>query len=130
MNLKPNILIFSVFQKNATPEVNKDIHSSVLYVLLDQKLPAMELKGRYNGTDESSILIQGFEHREVVERLCKEFGQECYLESHNDRATFLVFPDGSKKYIGVLTPVDENEAQQVGSYSYNEAVGQFYITKQ
>lgn len=129
MNIKSNVLIVSVFQKGVNQNTNVDNHIHTMEWLRMAKVPHLELQGRYEGVDELSILIEGFDNRSLVETLAKKFNQECYLESHNDRATFLVFPDGSRTSIGTLTPVSETEAKAVGNYSYNPVVGQYFITK-
>lgn len=128
-DLKPNVLIFSVFQKSQSESVNQKVHAMILAEMQKSALPVIELQGRYNGVNESSILIQGFEHRETVQRLCREFNQECYLESHNDRATFLVYPNGKTESIGTLTNVSKDEAIQNGSYSFNAIADAYFITK-
>jgi hypothetical protein len=129
MNIKSNVLIFSVFQKGLPELVNKMAHTQILSILKRQGFPVLELQGRYNGAEELSILVDGFEHRDTVARLCSEFNQECYLESHNDRATFLVFPNGDTQSIGTLTGVSKQEAEAVGSYSYNPIIDQYFVTK-
>lgn len=129
MNVKNNILIFSVFQKNQTEESNKAAHVQVLQALRDSGIPSMELQGKYNGTPELSILVDGFEYRQTVEKACKAFNQECYLESHNDRATSLVFPDGSRQHIGTLVAASQSEAEASGSYSYNPIIKQHFIVR-
>lgn len=127
MNILPNILIFSVFQKSRDMQLNAATHSRVLMELHRRNLPVMELYGKYDGKEELSILVQGFEHREVVETLCAQFNQECYLESHNDRFTSLVYPDGRRQHIGKLQGVSKEEAERNGSYSYNPRVDAYYI---
>lgn len=129
MNLKPNVLIFSVFQKGLPELVNQMAHKQLFAILERQGFPVLALSGRYNGVNELSILIEGFQHRETVERLCKEFNQESYLESHNDRATFLVYPDGRRESIGTLTPVSKTEAKASSGYSYNPVVDQYFVTR-
>ncbi len=129
MNIKPNVLIFSVFQKALPVYINRMAHDQILGILKRQGYPVIELKGRYDGIDELSILVEGFQHRETVERMCLEFKQECYLESHNDRATFLVYPNGRRESIGTLTPVSKQEAEQVGSFSYNAEIDQHFVTR-
>ena len=129
MNTKPNILIFSVFQKTVPAPLNEMAHRKVLSLLKAEGIPAMELQGRYNGSDETSILVDGFQHRATVERICQDFAQECYLESHNDRASFLVFPNGDKQAIGTLTPVSKEEAEAVGNFSYSPLAGQYFVTR-
>lgn len=129
MNIRPNILIVSVFQKAVSAAKNIANHKEVLQALKDSGLSVLELQGKYDDTYELSILIEGFQYRQVVEKIAKSFNQECYLESHNDRATFLVFPDGSTKSIGTLTPVSKQEAEAVGSYSYSPVVDQYFVTR-
>lgn len=129
MNLKSNILIFSVFQKGKSLTANEYAHKGVLAVLKYDGIPFLELQGKYDGAEELSILVDGFEHRSTVERIAKTFNQECYLESHNDRATFLVYQDGTTKSIGTLIPVSKQEAEAVGSYSYNPLMDQHFITR-
>lgn len=125
----PNILIFSVYQSKLSQALNFDTHNEVMQALKGAGVPVLELDGVYNGSSEKSILVDGFEHRATVERLCKTFNQECYLESHNDRATSLVYPDGSRVAIGTLQNVSEVEAKQNGSYSYNPKADAYFVTK-
>lgn len=127
--LSPDIMIFSVFQKHLHVNVNTHVHNEVLTAMRDAGLPVIELQGRYNGVNELSILVQGFEHRAAVEHACKSFNQECYLESYNDRATSLVYPDGRRESIGTLTNVSESEAKAAIGYSFNPISGQYFVTK-
>lgn len=129
MNTRPNILIVSAFQKGQTLLENTNKHNETVGMLSARMIPFKVLQGRYNGIDELSILVSGFEHRELVENIAKSNSQECYLESHNDRSTFLVFPDGSKQGIGVLTGATKEEAEAVGAYSYDPQEGLYFVTK-
>ena len=127
--LNPNILIFSVFQKTQSDAKNEHAHAEMLSILQGAMIPVIELQGRYAGTSEKSILVQGFEHRSTVERICQSFNQECYLESHNDRATFLVYPSGETSHIGTMQAVSQDEAEKYGAYSYNPIARQHFICK-
>jgi hypothetical protein len=127
MNIKTNILIFSVFQTNTSRELNESRHRDVLARLQRSGVPAIELQGKYNGNEELSILVDGFNHRADVEYFCREFNQECYLESHNDRATSLVFPDGTRQKLGTLVAASKDEAEASGSYPYNPNSGYFIV---
>ena len=129
MNIKNNILIFSVFQTGTSLELNTSRHNAVLQSLKRSGVPCMELQGRYNGNEELSILVDGFQYRQDVEYFCNEYRQECYLESHSDRATSLVYPDGRRVSIGTLTPVSKEDAEALGSYSYNPIIRQHFVTK-
>lgn len=127
--LNPDIMIFSVFQKAVSETQNAETHKQVLTAMRDAGLPVIELQGRYDGVNELSILVQGFEYRSTVEKACKTFNQECYLESYNDRATSLVYPDGRRQSIGTLTNVSESEAKAAIGYSFNPISGQYFVTK-
>ena len=129
MNLKPNLLIVSVFQDSVLEDINRARHGNALKVLQSKGVPCIELQGRYLGKNELSILVQGFENRELVERLSSEFNQKCYLESYNDRATFLVYPDGRRDSIGTLQNVSQDEAEAADGYSFNPISGQYFISK-
>ena len=127
--LNTNIMIFSVFQKGVSKELNTSRHNAVLQSLKRSNTPCIELQGKYDGNEELSILVEGFEHRQDVEYFCREYSQECYLESYNDRATSLVYPDGRRQPIGTLTNVSESEAKASIGYSFNPISEQYFITK-
>lgn len=125
----PNIMIFSVFNFDVNKDVNEIAHSVLLDNLKAHDIPHIELLGMYKGREEKSILISGFEHREIVESTCKAFRQECYLESYHDRACALVYPDGKRVSVGTMTAVSKAEAQAQDSFSYNPVGDQYFITK-
>lgn len=127
MNIKNNILIFSVFQKGVSKELNTSRHNDVMARLKRSGVPCIELQGKYNGSEELSILVDGFNHRADVEYFCNEYNQECYLESHSDRFTSLVFPNGTRQDLGYMVPVTKDEAEAAGSYSYNPLSGYFMV---
>lgn len=125
--IKPNVLIFSVFQKSEINSVNLRVHLETLQAMKSSGIPVLELQGRYNGVEELSILVSGFEYRQAVEHACKTFNQECYLESNSDRQTFLIYPSGKREFIGVLTSVSKDEAMASKSFSYNPQSGYFIV---
>jgi hypothetical protein len=126
MNYRPNIMIFSVFKGIKSDELN---HHSVCLVLDEMNVPYSLLAGFYEDKQETSILVEGFEHRETVETFCKLYNQDCYLESHgNDRSTNLVFPDGSRTSIGVLTSVPKTVVTSSMNYSYSSDLDQYFVT--
>lgn len=129
MYFRPNILIVSVFQNHLHKDVNTHVHNETLKAMIDAGIPAIELQGRYKGVNELSILVEGFEYRQTVEKIAKSFNQESYLESHNDRHTNLIFLNGSVQSIGTLTPVSKEEAEKADAFSYNAHVNQYYIVK-
>lgn len=126
MNLQPNIMVFSVYQKDAL--YNDIEHNLVIERLAVAKVPYKVLLGLYKGVTEQSILVQGFEHRGTVEALCAEYNQQCYLESHNDRMSFLVFPNGTKQKVGILKTLSASDALKQECYSFCPELNQYYVT--
>jgi hypothetical protein len=126
MNTKPNILIFSMYKTNESVDTNINRHKYAIKVLLRYKVSFSEVIGYYNNKSEQSIIVHGFEHRELIEMLCDYSNQDCYLESHNDRSTFLVYPDERREYIGVLKPVSQRDAEKSGNYTYHPYLNQYY----
>ncbi len=127
--MKQTILIFSVYQTNKSQDENHASHIKTLESLKSSGVPCLELLGRYNEVNETSILIEGLEYSFLVKHLCKQFNQECYLESNESRHTSLVYPNNTRLDIGRLIPVSKVEAETLGNWSYNETVNQYYITK-
>ncbi len=128
MNTKPNILIFSVFQSKLSYDQNMMNHNGVTDYLTKKEIYFKILTGVYENNSEMSILVD-FNQRSLVEELVKTFNQECYLESHNDRASFLIFNDKDKRFIGTLTNVSQSEAIASNNYSYDFENNQYFITK-
>lgn len=129
MNILPNIMIFSVYRKHINNESNERAHRGILNTFQSMGIPCMELDGKFKNVHEKSILVTGFEHRQAVERACAFFDQECYLESHSDRSSFLVYPDNSRVSVGKLISVPKAEALLLDNYSYNPVVDQYFVTK-
>ena len=129
MNTQRNFLIFSVFLSSENDDTNAHNHEAVMQRVKQMQIPHIELYGRYQGAQEASILVDGFEQRGLVEALVKEFSQESYLESHSDGSTFLIFADGGRQYIGQFIAVSEEQAKASGSYSYNPDIGQYFVTQ-
>ena len=122
--INPAIIIFSVYQAARPEYANKDNHDCVLTLLKQFGISYKTVKGRYNGADEESIIVGAHEYR-VVEKLCKQFRQECYLRSDESRASELVYADGSTLEVGFL-----HESAEVpgDNYTYDEVNGSYWIT--
>ena len=129
MNSQRPFLIVSVYLSSENEETNAHNHEAVMQRVKQMQIPHIELYGRYNGAQEASILVDGFQHRSLVEALVLKFSQESYLESHSDGSTFLIFADGGRQYIGQFIAVSEEQAKASGSYSYNPDIGQYFVTQ-
>lgn len=131
MKVFEKALIFSVFNETNNYVNNVDNHVRVLDVLKLNSIPYVELTGSYNGKLERSFLITNVKtHRPIVEKLCSEYKQDCYLELDIDRHAELVFPNGDRQSKGYLVSVSETEARSSGNYVYSPVVNQYYITKE
>lgn len=129
MNLNPNVLIFSVYKLNETHKTNIQVHVGVLGLLKQHGIPAIELEERRGGNTSYMILVSGFQHRATVTRLCQEFDQLYYLESHNDRYTNLILLNGTTQPVGRLMPVSESEANASAVSLYNAIAQQHFVIK-
>lgn len=105
---QPNILIFTVFQKNKDLNTNLTNHNNTLKTLEALQIPIVQLKHN----NYLSILVIGFEHRSTVESYCNAFHTE-YMESHFDRHTYK-----NNTYIGKLVPTSKGEFQNTVTKQY------------
>ena len=109
MNIKDNILIFSVYNPGQSEKANKLIHEGTLKDLKARGISPMGLQERDNRSswEYESILVKGFENENLVKGLVEtNSSMDCYLKSHNDRATELVWLDGtSEERSGYLVPI-------------------------
>lgn len=125
MNIKQNILIFSVFQAGLG-EVNEMNHRMVLDRLDMMGIGYTILDGCYMGTYERSVMLMGFDHEDLVKSIVKAYNQECYLRSYGDRVTELVYSNRIEK-IGVLVPV--NSVEGLDSWTYHRELKQYFTVK-
>lgn len=130
MNVLPNLLIFSVFNPARTEQENTQIHTEILKNLKETGTPVKELHGVFEGQHELSILVMGFEHRDLVEMLMREHNQLSYLESHNDRESYLVFPGlrNERVSLGKLLSVSPITATRTSNYSYDPEANTYWTT--
>ena len=129
-NVTERLFIFSVFQSGNTSEVNRAIHDNLFKSLIANNRFPFQVKGRYLGSDELSIGVWGDNNWEsIVGDICNTHKQECYLVVYTNQGNRaeLVYNNGSRKDIGVLTKVSHVEA--INSDSYSEIDGSYYIVK-
>jgi hypothetical protein len=134
MNLKPNILIFSVYQTQLTGATNEANHNRVVERLTNMSVPFTELLGKYNGIAEKQILVADLKNEVLVHEFANQYNQESYLRSHNDRFSELIHlkADNGNDFIqavGYLMEVSETEAEASKYYSYSPKTNQYFITK-
>lgn len=123
------VIIFSVFRKRETFEYNMDVHATIKNVLLGENISFKELVGLYEGVSEMSLLVHA-QHEDYVRNLCKQFDQECYLISNENRDTKLVYLNNTPDMdIGTLMNVSKVEALTSPGYTYDMDTNQYWITK-
>lgn len=126
----PFLFIFSVFSEKLTKQSCVAQHDWLLDDLIRAGYDAREVKGIYNGMEEHSIMLivpfnQVFAATGVVEYLCLKHKQECYLISNNERKTHLVYPNGTRKYIGVFQEANTDLPQEASCTKY---LNKTYVT--
>src|ERR1035437_3198156 len=110
MNIKANILLFSVFNPGLNSlRTNLENHTEVLGRLTKAGVTHIQMLSKNHGVAERSILVIGFEHEGLVNKIANEFHQESYLRSHNDRFSELVHLKGG--------PGGENIVQPGGKFT-------------
>jgi len=130
MITKPDCYIFSVQSTSRTFGDNVLIHGSVKKFLTTIEAPFTVVTGHYKGIEEQSFLIVGQSHKDLVERLCKQYSQEAYLHIHSDNTAELVYTSFSKtEKVGKLVEVSESEATKLDNYTFVPNLNRFYTTK-
>lgn len=116
--LYKHVLIFSVYQKDKTSEENLQNHQGLKNILDLHRISYKSMLGCYNGSPEMSLMVSA-DQIEMVKSMCRKYNQECFLERENDNMTYLVYPDGSKEYIGFFLPISREEAVASQNYTYD-----------
>lgn len=122
MRTYDHIVIVSVYKQTKD---DLDNHKNTIAQLELMQVPHLELNGSYKGIKENSILLPA-KYTRIAEMLARDYNQETYLESHNDRTTELVYANGDRVKLGILVEVTEAEALQTGNYSYNPVTKVYY----
>lgn len=115
-----SFIIFSVFEKNQSNKLNIQSHAWVIAYLKQYNIPHKEVNGVYLETSEKSILVLP-DNEDFVIDICKIYEQECYLYVNDLKQSFLRYPDGTEKFIGIWRNVQSNNYD-----SYTESEGRYY----
>lgn len=122
-HLHPEIILFSV-QTGLNKDADRLNHQATITLLAERGIKYREFIGCYNGVTEQSLLVDAA-HEGVVKQLCNYYSQESYLKSYCDRTSDLIYSDGRREYIGVLT----KGYCATGSYTQDPATGQIWKCK-
>lgn len=124
-HLNKHIFIVSAFQASQDDYTNSYNHDMLTAMLDRLAIPFKVLVGHYKSRMELSVLIVGQDKERLVQAVARNYNQECYLESHGDRFTELVYTsDGRREAIGYLKNVENVEGLE--AYSYCPETKQFF----
>jgi len=117
-NVTERVYIFSVFNSTRTAKENEETHKETMRELKARHYTPTEVKGRYNGIDETSIMLYGTNLTEpVIDELAKKNFQESYLVVYHDGVAELVYSSGNRKIMGDFISVSESEDKSKDAYS-------------
>lgn len=117
-NVTERVYIFSVFNSTRSAKENEETHKETMRELKARHYTPTEVKGRYNGIDETSIMLYGTNLTEpTIEELAKKNFQESYLIVYHDGVAELVYSNGNRKIMGDFVSVSETEAKSRDAYS-------------
>jgi hypothetical protein len=117
-NVTERVYIFSVYNSTRNETENAEVHKRHLELLKAKGYSPTTVDGRYQGKDEKSILLFGFNSTEsVVEEIAKAQLQESYVVVYYDGFAELVFNTGTRKGIGTMREVSEAEAKSKDAFS-------------
>ena len=121
-----HVLIFSVFQPDKPIKVNLANHEKAKEILIKNKISFIPSTGWYEKNSELSFIVLA-EHRNIVQSLCRDYNQACYLEHHKDRSCEAVFEEGRRVKLGKMTEVSEKKAKESDSYTQTPD-GRYFTT--
>ena len=117
-NVTERVYIFSVFNSTRSAKENEETHKETMRELKARHYTPTEVKGRYNGIDETSIMLYGTNLTEpTIEELAKKNFQESFLIVYHDGVAELAYSNGNRKIMGDFVSVSEAEAKSRDAYS-------------
>lgn len=89
----------------------------------------LAVHGVYKGDKELSYIIEVDDNLDTIQALSNKHKQECVLYLDNQREAYLIYPDGSKEYIGSFVSASKALAIQQDNYTYNPETDTYYIVR-
>ncbi len=122
MNEQSNSLIFTVCRPRYPDKLNLELHFKVIDKLEQLGIPHKELWHNPYSKLDLSILIKGFEYRNIVQNFCLSYDQESYKELHTDGSLYECYDHSTdprhKIALGFLRTADKlNEAVLFDPYT-------------
>lgn len=113
-------IIFSVYQANYSDQSNQFNHENTLGLLEGLGVKYIEVKGVYNGSAETSILVSSSQ-KQLVERICRLYRQECFLNVDENNNAELIFTteknEGKRIGLGVWQQATKAVAESFDGYT-------------
>lgn len=126
MNTFPNILIFSVYQ-GQNPGTDHNNTGRVRRELTNLGIEYKNVEGSFQGKTEEAFIVDA-RHEKYVVDFCKEYNQQAYLFSHNDRYTELVsVKTGERAGIGHLTSQTNKPKNE--DYTFDAQLGLYWVAR-
>lgn len=129
-----NVIIFSVFQKDCSEDLNYINTVKVEDMLKRVNIDFKAVQGMYKGTKKESFAID-LKHKNAAIELCYKYNQESYLVVDKDfRAKLVYLPltpytkDSLTRTedLGYFREVSEDFAKKQDGYSYDEETGKYF----
>ena len=115
-HLSSHVIIVSSSKETLPVTENAKRHKELTGYLRMLSVPFEEVIGLYDGVIEHSVMLNG-DNQQVAAMIVRDYEQMCYLEHHNDRTCELVYPDWSRKKIGTMREVTEQEAKKKNNWT-------------
>jgi len=111
------VYIFGVFNSKRNAAANLAAHKETINSLKSKYYTPTEVTHRYNGTDETLIMLYGTNLTQpVVDEIAKNNFQESYLVVYHDGVAELICSDKTSKIMGDFISVSESEAKAKDGY--------------
>ncbi len=125
-----DVIIFSVYHDDDSPQLNRANHSLALAQLKGGHVPHFVGEGCYKGTRERCIIVRidTPKDEQYARELAARYNQESILHLNASRLARLETPSGDVlEYLGALKVVSRETAKLRDAYT--KANGCYYITE-
>ncbi len=135
MRNKSNKVLVSAHQSSQSAFINESNHAKALEMLKREDANFIVVEGSYKGSKELTFLLEADDieshlgNLEIATNLGTLFGQESFLEVHNDDLAVLHYLNGTQDNLGTFTEVDKDEALTHNSYTHVTQTDRYFVVK-
>jgi hypothetical protein len=125
---RPSFAIISAFIPNVSGAENKFRHISLMKELRSvSRMRVREVKGRWQGQDELSILVVNITKLDAI-RMATKFAQDAYLyrAAGSPHAEIIDCRTGAKSNHGKWTEITREQAQHEHGFTFDPSTGRCY----